>query len=192
MVQRPMGVVEPLPLVVVRAGKTLVRQGEPCAGVWVAESGILRASVLTTEGRELVLDFLGRGDAVGQPPGARSPCTVLALRPARLRPVGVPEGAELLARRDARLTALAAHLAWLEVPERVDRRLHDLASRFGRQVTGGTSVPITITHDELAAMVGASRESVSRAVRRLTDEGRVAVPRRGRYVVRDQLRLVKG
>jgi CRP/FNR family transcriptional regulator, cyclic AMP receptor protein len=190
MVQRPMGVVEPLPLVVVRAGAVPVRQGEPCHGIWGIESGVMRVSMVTAEGRELVLDVIGRGDPVGLPRHGVSPCTVRALGPSRLRPLDRDEAAALLIRRDARLTAFAAELAWLEVPARVDRRLRDLAMRFGRKVRGGTSVPFALTHDELAAMVGTSRESVSRAIRRLLDEGRIAVPRRGRYVVRDQLQLI--
>lgn len=192
MVQRPVGVLEPLPLVVVRAGASPVHQGEPCHGFWVVESGALRASMVTPEGRELVLDVLGRGDPVGLPHQAISPCTVRTLGPSRLRPVGRDDAAALLIARDARLTSFASELAWLDVPARVDRRLRDLAARFGRKDRGGTSVPFTLTHDEIAAMVGTSRESVSRAVHRLLDEGRIEVPRRGRYVVRDQLRLVAG
>ena len=57
--QRSMTVVEPLPLTIVRSGRTLVRQGDPTAGPWLIETGILRASLVTSDGRELVVDLLG-------------------------------------------------------------------------------------------------------------------------------------
>src|SRR6476646_7422426 len=69
--QRSMAVVEPLPLTIVRSGRTLVRQGDATAGPWLIETGILRASLVTSDGRELVVDLLGPGDVAGAPAGRR-------------------------------------------------------------------------------------------------------------------------
>jgi len=93
----------------------------------------------------------------------------------------------LVGRRLDRLTRFARELAWLDVPERVDRRLSDLADRFGRPGPGGTSVAIRLTQDDLAALCGTSRESANRALRALRERDRVCVLGRGRYLVRDQV-----
>jgi CRP/FNR family cyclic AMP-dependent transcriptional regulator len=191
VLRRPEAVVQPLPLIIVRPGKTLVRQGETGAGAWRVESGILRASLVTPDGRELVLDLLGPGDVAGEPPGAVSTCTLQALGPARLRAIGAGELAPALAARAGRAAALASDVAWLDVGTRIERRLQDLAARFGRPVPGGTLIPITLRQDDLAALAGTSRETANRAVRRLTERGRIRVERRGRYVVRSPLRLVR-
>jgi CRP/FNR family cyclic AMP-dependent transcriptional regulator len=187
MVVRPMGVVEPLPLVVVRTGQTPVRQDEPCADQWVVDTGLFAASVVDEDGRAMLLDLLGPGDGFGLPHGLPSPWTATALRPARLRPT---DGIDVLAATTTRLTTIATELAWFDITDRVEHRLLDLAQRLGRPAPGGTLIPVRLTQDELASMVGATRESVNRAVRALVARGSLDVRGRGRYVVRAQLRLV--
>jgi CRP/FNR family transcriptional regulator, cyclic AMP receptor protein len=179
---------EPLPLLIVRPGQTPVRQGERCAGLWTVESGVLRCEIVTADGREL-LDLLGPGDAVGEPTGAVSPCSVRAWRPSRLRPAD-GASAQALAHRAHRLATLAAELAWLDVPDRVERRLHDLAARMGRPAAGGLLIPLPLTQEDLGALAGTSRESANRAVGSLIAAGRLAVQGRGRYVVQASLRAV--
>jgi CRP-like cAMP-binding protein len=186
MVQRPSGVVEPLPLIVLRAGQSPVRQGEPCAGPWTVESGVLRVSVVDDDGRELILDLAGPGDVIAGVAGCPSPWTARAIGPARLLP-GPPGALDAVVER---LAQLALQLAWCSVQERIERRLLDLATRLGYPVPGGLAVGVPITQDDLAAMVGASRESTNRAIRRSVAERRLDVPRRGRYVVRSPLRVV--
>jgi len=187
MVVRPMGVVEPLPLVVVRAGQTPVRQDEPCTDQWIIDTGLFAVSVLDADGRTMLLDLLGAGDGLGLPGGLPAAWTATALRPARLRPTHDVEG---LAATVARLASIATDLAWFDTTDRVERRLIDLARRLGRPAPGGVLIPVRLTQDELASMVGATRESVNRAVRALVARGSIEVRGRGRYVVRAQLRLV--
>jgi CRP/FNR family transcriptional regulator, cyclic AMP receptor protein len=187
MVVRPMGVVEPLPLVIVRTGQTPVRQGEPCPDLWVVESGVFALSIVDPDGRTMLLDLLGPGDTLGVPGGHPLPWTATALRPARLRPI---DSTVALAASCARLASIVTDLAWFDITERVERRLLDLAQRLGRPAPGGVVIPIRLTQDELASMVGATRESANRAVRALVARGAIDVVGRGRYIVRTQLRLV--
>lgn len=186
MVQRPTGVLEPLPLMVLRAGQTPARQGEPCAGLFSVEFGVLRVSAVDDDGRELIVDLAGPGDVVGGSAGPSAPWTVRAVGPARLRPA--PAGASDTT--SERLLQLALQLAWCSVPERVECRLTELAERLGHLVPGGIAIGVPLTQDDLAAMVGASRESTNRALRVLVERGRLLVPRRGRYVVRSPLRAL--
>ena len=181
---------EPLPLVPLRVGQAPVRQGEPCVAVWRVGSGMLTASAVGDDGRELTLDVLGPGDAVGEPCGAVSLITVRAMRPSRLVTASGLDVAGLLAHRARRRELLAFDLAWLGVDERVARRLDDLAGRFGHTVPGGVSIPFRLTQDALASLAGTSRESANRALRRLARSGRVSVTGRGRYVVHRRLRTV--
>ena len=190
VLRRSPAVVQPLPLLIVRPGKTLVRQGEASAGAWRIETGIMRASVLTSDGRELVLDVLGPGDVAGDPVGSPATWTVEALRPARLRAV---DDAELLAALTERLgsvTALVCDVAWSDVETRIERRLYDLGSRFGVAGGGGTAIPFALRQDDLASLAGTSRETANRAIQRLVRRGRVRIERRGRYVLRTPVRLV--
>jgi len=190
MVVRPVGVVEPLPLVVVRTGHTAVRQGEPCPDLWSIESGVFAARIVSDDGRSFLIDLYGPGDPIGAPSELPSHVTATALRPARLRPLRGEEAVESLEALRGRITALTADLAWFGVTERIERRLADLASRIGRPTGGGTLIPVRLTQDDLASMVGATRETTNRALQTLFSRGVVDRQGRGRYVVRSQLRLV--
>ncbi len=170
-------------MIPVRAGRCVTQQGEASTGVWIVESGLLRATTVGLDGRELTLDVLGPGDAVGEPRGIVSGAAVRAERPSRLRPASTDAACSALARRAARLEMLAADLAWLDVACRIERRLRDLAERFGRPVPGGTAIPLSLTQQDLASLAGTSRESANRALGRLVRAGRVWSERRGRYVV---------
>jgi len=165
----------------------VVRQGDFHAGPWVLHSGALLASAVSDDGHVLALDVLGPGDLVGEPDGAPALHGVTALGPGRMRVAETTEAAGLAAARARRLTVLASDLAWLDVCSRIEGRLLDLASRFGRPVPGGTLVSLPLTQEDLAALSGTSRESANRALRDLQRRGRVASATRGRYVVRAAL-----
>ena len=73
----------------------------------------------------------------------------------------------LMAALAARLRRTNEHLADLvftDVPGRVAKALLDLANRFGRPVEDGIMVAHDLTQEELAQLVGASRETVNKAL----------------------------
>jgi CRP-like cAMP-binding protein len=180
---------EPLPLTIVRPWQTFTRQGEPARGVAFVESGVLRVSTIAVDGHELVVDIVGPAQTVGEL-GGLATCTVRALSPVRLRALAGTAAARALDERARRAVALAADLAWLDVTTRIERRLRDLAARVGRPAPGGIAIPVHLTQDDLAAMVGATRETANRAIRVLVARRAIEVLRRGRYVVRTPLQLV--
>lgn len=190
MVVRPMGALEPLPLVVVRTGHAAVRQGEPCADLWVVESGVFEARIVSHDGRSFLLDLLGPGDAIGAPADGPSPWTATALRPARLMPLRGTAAATAISASAARAAAIASDLAWFSVSDRIERRLLDLAARIGQPTPRGMLIPVRLTQDDLASMVGATRETANRALGKLVALGVVERHGRARYVVRSQVRLV--
>ena len=193
MVPRAFGGPQPLPLtVVLRSGAALLYQGQTGDGLWLLRSGAMRASTITTDGRDLTIDVLGPGDLAGEPAGIASLTTLRALRRTRLRPVDQGAAADLLATRAHRAAGLAAELAWLDVRERLIRRLEDLAARFGSPCDDGTLILLPFTQEDLAALAGTTRESVSRTIRSLERDGRIRVAARGRYVVRSGLRAIGG
>jgi CRP-like cAMP-binding protein len=185
-----MGVAQPLPLTIVRIGQTPVRQGEPCAAVWRVEAGLLSLDVVDAEGRTFFVDLVGAGDTLGFPEGVRAPWTATAWRPTRLVELDGADAAVAVAVQTARIAWVASTFAWFAVPERVHRRLADVAERLGRPVPGGMQLPCALTQEELASMVGASRETVNRALMAMVRADAIEVRGRGRYVVRTPLRLV--
>lgn len=185
----PLHDAEPLPLTILRPSQTFGCQGEPAPGVAFVEAGVLRVSTVAADGHELLVDLLGPAQSVGELSGLAT-CTVRALSPVRLRALTGTAAARALDERARRAVSLAADLAWLDVTTRIERRLRDLAARVGRPAPGGIAIPVRLTQDDLAAMVGATRETVNRAMRVLVARRAIEVARRGRYVVRTPLQLV--
>jgi len=186
---------QPLPLeLAVRPGGVVVRQGDPYPPMRVVSRGAFMVEVLRHDGRRLVLDVLGPGDGIGGPgdavgaeacDGPRiAQATARAIGPGRLRAMRPGEEVPLLVRRAERAARFAADLAWFDVPTRLLARLNVLAERFGHPVPGGAAIGLRLRHDDLAALCGTSRESVTRAMSTLVASGTVQVPRRGRIVVR--------
>ncbi|MGH3395360.1 MAG: Crp/Fnr family transcriptional regulator, partial [Streptosporangiaceae bacterium] len=69
-----------------------------------------------------------------------------------------------LAQRLRRINDIKADLVFTDVPGRVAKALLDLGSRFGVQQDNGLQVNHDLTQEELAQLVGASRETVNKAL----------------------------
>lgn len=181
---------QPLPLEFA-TGHILQRQDERANGAWEVISGALTERIRDAEGRSLVLDLAGPGDVSGGSPDDASPWEVQAVCRTSVRVwTGAMDAAD--ERRAVRFGALAFEIAWMDVSERLEHRLDDLASRFGVVAAGGTRITLPLTHELLAASIGASRESVSRAMSDLRGRGRIRTGGRGRIVVTTPLHLVRG
>jgi CRP/FNR family cyclic AMP-dependent transcriptional regulator len=178
-------VIQPLPLeFTVPRRRAVVRQGEPCADLLLVIHGAVLISALDLDGRVLGLDVAGPGDPVGGPPGVIADATARSIGPCRLRPAPHSEFVALLDARARRMAQLACELAWAGVQARVERRLDDLARRFGRPTPGGVALSLDITQDDLAALCGTSRETVNRALGGLETKGKIERRGRGRFVIR--------
>jgi CRP/FNR family transcriptional regulator len=182
---------QPLPLTTTLAsGSTLIRQGDPCRRAWVVMSGALMERTVSSEGRVLIPRLPGAGDLVGGADGCPSPVSVVTLRRTTLRPAAGRDLEDGLAARDRELLAFAAEVAWLDAVTAIERRLRQLAERFGRPAPGGIAVGLTLTQEDLGACAGTTRESANRAVGELLRRGAISRLSRGRYLVRTPLRSV--
>jgi CRP-like cAMP-binding protein len=69
-----------------------------------------------------------------------------------------------LAQRFRRVSEIVEDLVFSDVPGRVAKALIDLGERFGKQTDEGLFVHHELTQEELAQLVGASRETVNKAL----------------------------
>ena len=180
-------------------GEVITRQGDPVSALSLVASGVVRLSAVTRAGREIVVGLLGPGQVFGEaallPDGAQlgslvearavGSATIIEIPAATLRTVieGNPAmGEELLRLVAARLYRTSAALEEAlvqDVPARVSRRLRQLALDHGDRHAGGSiRLRVPLTQDELARMVGASREAVNRSLGALASRGLVRTERR--------------
>ena len=95
---------------------------------------------------------------------------------------------QALARRLRRTNENLADLVFSDVPGRVAKALLDLADRFGRPATDGVLVAHELTQEELAQLVGASRETVNKALAEFVSRGWIRLEARA-VVILDLQRL---
>jgi CRP/FNR family transcriptional regulator len=172
----------------------VVRQGDPSTSLFLVERGVVRLSTVTADGRELVVAMLGQGDVFGEAAmlGEPSPVEARSVGPALVVALDVEAipivfeqapatGAVLLrliASRLHRTERALGDALTSDLATRIARRLHELAGTHGRMADDGVRIAIPITQDELARMVGASREAVNRSLRRLAARDLVRASRR--------------
>jgi CRP/FNR family cyclic AMP-dependent transcriptional regulator len=181
-------------------GEVIVRQGDRVSSLFLVTSGAVRLSSVTASGREIVVGLLCRGDLFGEsallgdPSLVRAqavgPTTVLALPIPSMRamlertPATAEELLRLIAARLHRTSAALEDAMAADLPRRVVGRLRELADDHGVPGPHGVRLRIPLTQDELARMVGASRESVNRTVGALAARG-VIRSGGGRFVITD-------
>jgi CRP/FNR family transcriptional regulator, cyclic AMP receptor protein len=85
--------------------------------------------------------------------------------------------------RTRRLSLQSAINSLPRVEERLEVTLWELAYRFGRVTPEGTVLDLPLTHSQLAEMVAAQRPSVSTALARLQNHGRVMHTARHRWLL---------
>jgi CRP/FNR family transcriptional regulator, cyclic AMP receptor protein len=170
-------------------GSVLFSEGEPGDRLYVVTDGKIKLGATSNDGRETLLGVLGPGEMFGElslfDPGPRT-ATASALTDARLLGLGHddltpwltgrPEVAlsllQALAQRLRRTNEAMADLVFSDVPGRVAKALLDLASRFGQpQPDGSILVTHDLTQEELAQLVGASRETVNKALADFQNRG---------------------
>jgi CRP/FNR family transcriptional regulator, cyclic AMP receptor protein len=188
-------------------GETIFRQGDPGVHLYLVESGRIKITTLAPDGREAFVAIIGPGQVFGElslfieqqrtaDARAMEPTVLHALAHDDFRPYvnSHPEVAwellRVLVLMVRRQDQAIQDMVFLDVGGRVARRLLDLATQHGEAGNPGIRVNVPITQEELAQMVGASRESVNKAVGSFMDRGWVALEGRN-YVILDEESLRK-
>ena len=162
-------------------GTILFAEGDGGDQLYVIAEGKLKLGTSSGDGRENLLSILGPGEMFGElslfDPGPRT-STATAVTDAKLLSLGqeklLPWLAEnpkvslqllaSLAQRLRRTNEAVGDLVFSDVPGRVAKALIDLGERFGKKTDEGLYVHHDLTQEELAQLVGASRETVNKAL----------------------------
>jgi CRP/FNR family transcriptional regulator, cyclic AMP receptor protein len=157
-----------------RRGDLLFEEGDDCSELFVVSSGLIAISKKSIDGRESVVALMERGelfgemgmlDGLGRSAEARAlePSEVVAIPYAPIRQLFEERPALLwgtTAMLVGRLRAMDEALAdsvFLDVTGRTAKRLLELAGE-------ANEFYLPVTQEELAGMVGASRERVNKAI----------------------------
>jgi CRP/FNR family cyclic AMP-dependent transcriptional regulator len=184
-----------------RAGATLMYEGQAGTEVLVLVSGRVKVTYLTEDGREVILDFRGPGELLGElavVDGSPRSNTIQAIEPVQTLAISSADFRHLVASRPTLANTLLQHVirrskdSDRKVVEfgashtlgRVAARLVEMVERFGTAAAGGHVIDLPITQEELAGWTGASREAVAKALHSLREGGLITTERR-RFTVLD-------
>jgi len=183
-------------------GSVILFQDDPGDSLFILRSGRVKVVLIGEDGREVILGVLEPGAHFGelaliddQPRSAHviamedAMLLILRREDFRRRVDANPSVAwallQELSKRLRRADEKIGGLVLLDVPGRIARLLVDLADE-----AGGTNIEKALTHQTIAQMIGASRETVSRAMKDFQEAGLIRVEHR-RIAIADRDALEK-
>lgn len=164
-----------------REGEAIFQQGDPGQMLYLVESGQVRIYVQDEEGQETSVTLCGPGDMFGElavidglPRSAsavamdRTVVHILSRDRFREHMRRSPQLAlnfmKTLSVRVRYSTQQVSSLTLLDTPGRLARKLLELARDHGQVEPTGVRINLTLTQSDLASLIGATRESVNKAL----------------------------
>jgi CRP/FNR family transcriptional regulator len=196
-----------MPDVKLSRGEHLFLEGQEGDRLYIVLEGKIKLTRAAADGRENLISVIGPGEMFGElsmfdprprtsSASAVTDATLAALPHDALRgwllerPDVSMHMLQALARRLRRANDVVADLVFTDVPGRVAKNLLDLAARFGEQERDGLHVHHDLTQEELAQLVGASRETVNKALADFAARGWLQISARS-VLILDTERLRK-
>lgn len=177
------------------AGEIVYDYGDAVSHLYLIQAGIVRTSVLSSEGKELVTAVLGAGELFGQfclcQKQERNE-RALVVEDAEVLRIGVEDLIQLASTRDGALAMLAlfchrisaleekvAELAFANVRTRLGLLLLRLSKDGALQPDGSYLCRDVPTHEEIARRIGTTREQVTSLLAQFRKSGAIAYRRAG-------------
>ena len=182
-------------------GAFIYRPGEAADPLYIVEEGLVKISVCSATGRDLTLGLYGPGEVFGEEAvledghrmafaAALQPSLLIVVPRARLHQ-RIEQDREvaslltrLLAARVKDSIRQLESIAWNPVPSRLAAALLRLAERNGVAESAGMRVDLRITHQEIANLIGSTRETTTATLNGFRRRGWITVVRRSIVLVR--------
>nr|BBH94949.1 Crp/Fnr family transcriptional regulator [Thermogemmatispora argillosa] len=177
-----------------RSGEVIFHRDDPGQVLYIIKEGKVKISISSPEGQEISLVIFGKGEYFGEfalldglPRSAdavaleRVECYALQRDDFHRALLKNPRIAihmlESLSRRLRNTDKMIEDLISLDVPGRVAKKLLELAELHGVPTEDGVRIDIRLTQQNLASMVGASRESVNKVLGYFSAKGYISTDR---------------
>ncbi len=172
------------------AGEELFRQGDHADSIYLIKMGSVKLWKITEDGRSVTLDIRKAGDLLGEsvlleegayPVGATclEPTLTCGFDKKTFEALVLnhPDvGLVVIRNLSRRIQQLSGKVGALSEPNLEDRLyevLVNMAWEVGARAAGGWTIAFPLTHEEIGFLVGAHRVSVTRALARLRDTGKI-------------------
>jgi CRP/FNR family transcriptional regulator len=165
-------------------------QGDSSRVVYLIKRGRIRVSRATADGKEVTVAILGAGDIFGEDSlfGQATRTTVATCMEETLictaaaddlfallsgNPTLALNVAQILSERLDDASATIEDLALAKVSERLMHLFERLSGEHGRLTAEGTLLDVRLTHNDLASIIGSTRETVTLEIATLVRSGRI-------------------
>jgi CRP-like cAMP-binding protein len=180
-------------------GHTIFWEGQPSHAVLIIQKGNLKVSQKAADGTEVILAIRGPDEVMGEEGvlmGEPRSATVTTINDVTGLDIGAEDLLQFVTKHDLwpvmyraavqrrRQMDQAALLARGGVKPRLARWLYDLTTEVGEPVEDGWVIAATLSQQDLAARIGASRDAVAIELRKFREEGLISTGRH-RIVVHD-------
>ncbi len=189
-------------------GQQILSPDDPPNRIHIVKKGRVRVYRMTPDGKQLTLDIYEKGTILGDMellgqdriPEAYAEAidegVICTITPDELRKLveRYPTiGVNVIRHLSRRLRAAERELeamAYQRVDQRLARKLVDLGQRFGVKTEPGTLIQARLTQQELAEMIGTTRETLAHTLGDFRRRGLLATERH-QVVIRDAERLAE-
>ncbi len=170
-----------------RSGEVIFHRDDPGQVLYVIKEGKVKICLISPDGQEMTLVVFGKGECFGEfaiLDGLPRSADAVALEKVECytlqrsdfhnaimkNPKIAIQVLEVLSRRLRSTDDMVEDLIFLDVYGRVAKKLLELSDTHGEKVDNGIRINVRLTQQELASMVGASRESVNKVLGYFTDK----------------------
>jgi CRP-like cAMP-binding protein len=177
-----------------REGEVIFHRDDPGASFFIVESGRVKIVLIGEDGRESLIALMSAGDCFGEMAvldHENRSATAIALEPTRTlfirgddlmsflerSPRAAMRFVHLLGRRLRQTNEQLSDMVFFDVYGRVAKKLLDLGQNHGIPVANGTQIGVSLTQQDLASLIGSSRESVNKVMKFFRDKGYITVER---------------
>ncbi len=191
-------------------GESFCTEGAPAEGLFLLTRGVVKLVRSLEGGRDVIIELVGHGDVIGEAAltdAALYDASAICVHPSTALAIGREAAQSFVAANPGAVrnvlallheSLLRAHqrvedLSIFRVRQRLARFLVRLGDWVGREEGGRIVVPLALSRQELAALVGTTMETTIRVMSGLRQEGLVTPARRG-VVLNDRaaLELIAG
>ena len=186
------------PLVIQRRLKkntVVFHEGDPGSAFYLVKKGRVKVYKVARDGREQVLSIMGDGQIFGDVPafdGGPYPATAAAMVDSEILLIRREDFQEIVRRhpeialkviqvlgsRLRQALELVRDLSFKQVPHRLAGLLIKLGQEYGEESGEGIIITLSLSRQDLADIVGTSRETVTRELKKMERAGLVRIDRR--------------
>lgn len=187
-----------VPLVIkrkLRKNTVIFHENDPASAFYLVKTGMIKIYKVSRDGREQVLSILGDGQILGDVPtfdGGPYPATAATMTDSEIYLINRDDFNDMVRRnpdialkiikalggRLRQALELVRDLSFKQVPHRLAGLLLKLGKEYGQESDAGILIDLSLSRQDLADIVGTSRETVTRELKKLERAGMLIIDRR--------------